>query len=208
MQVLYIALLYLSGSLMFSHWIGLMLHKDLRQLNDGNPGASNLWQSAGAGWGLLGVFLDFMKGYMPLALLIWGGAVQGYLLVPAAAAPIVAHAYSPFMRFKGGKSKAVSFGVWSALTNFEASVVLAVIMAVLQLIVSLFHIGKNNKRRVDAWTSVLGLLLLGGYLVVWLFSIQLILIWCVNLMIFVVTNRVCLLETLNRSPEEREDSRI
>jgi len=207
MDVLYVVLLYLSGSLMFSHWIGLLLHKDLRTRNDGNPGGFNLWRSAGPWWGFAGIFLDFMKGYLPLAVLIWNGALDGYMLVPAAVAPIIAHAYSPFMRFKGGKSKAVSFGVWSALTDFEASVALAVILAVLQLIVSVFHIGKNRRRCTDAWTSVLGMFLLGAYLIVRLFSVRLILIWAVNLVIFIVTNRMALSEMFSGYLSRRTDDR-
>jgi len=197
MDILYVILLFFSGSLMFSQWIGLLLKKDLRKMNDGNPGAANLWQTAGAGWGLLGVVLDFMKGYLPLAILIWTGALSGFILVPAAIAPVLGHAFSPFLKFKGGKSKSVSFGIWSALTDFEVSVVYALILALLLLFVKLF--GINQNRRTDAWMAIVGMLILGGYLMVRGFSTQIILIWILNLMVFIITNSPMLLETFRRS---------
>ncbi len=194
MAVVYIILLFISGSLMFSHWIGLLLKIDLRKQNDGNPGATNLWQSAGAGWGLLGVLFDFMKGYLPLAILIWKGVLSGYILVFVAIAPILGHAFSPFLKFKGGKCKAVTFGIWSALTNFEASFVLALILAILFLFVKIIRKGKGSNCYIDALTSVLGLFLLGGYLVLRDFSVQLIFIWMLNLLLLVITNRIMLIE--------------
>lgn len=194
MAAVYIILLFLSGSLMFSHWIGLLLKIDLKKQNDGNPGAANLWQSAGAGWGLLGVLFDFMKGYLPLAILIWRGALPGYLLVFGAIAPVLGHAFSPFLKFKGGKCKAVTFGIWSALTDFEASFVLALILAILSLFVKIIRRGKGSDRYIDAFTAVLGLFLLGGYLVLRDFSVQLIFIWMLNLLLLIITNRTMLVE--------------
>nr|WP_322785336.1 glycerol-3-phosphate acyltransferase [Carboxydothermus ferrireducens] len=35
-----------------------------------------------------------------------------------AVAPVLGHAFSPFLRFKGGKAMAVTFGVWSAIEKF------------------------------------------------------------------------------------------
>jgi glycerol-3-phosphate acyltransferase PlsY len=192
---------------MFSHWLGLLLKKDLRTLNDGNPGASNLWLSAGPLWGLLGILLDFMKGYLPLALLIWSNSLSEYALVPAAIAPAVGHAFSPFMKFKGGKSKAVSFGIWSALTDFEASVVYAVILALLLASVKLLHIGKN-RRNADALESVAGMLILGLYLFLRGFSVSIIIIWTLNLLLFIIVNRGSILEAFKDSLTEKTHGRL
>lgn len=64
---------FLCGALMFSYWLGKVARKDLRQVGDGNPGAFNLWQSAGYQWGLAGILLDFMKGYVPLVFWLESG---------------------------------------------------------------------------------------------------------------------------------------
>ena len=209
MDVLYVALLFFSGSLMFSQWIGLLLHKDLTKLNDCNPGATNLWQSAGAGWGLLGIFLDFMKGYLPLAILIWSGRLAGMILVPAAIAPVLGHAFSPFLKFRGGKCKAVSFGVWSALSDFELSITLAVSLALLQLAITVFHIGKGRKIRTDAWTSVIGILMLGVYILIRRFPTPYLIIWGLNLTISLFVNRTEMIHTFrsDRSNEITESGK-
>ena len=196
MAAVYILLLFISGSLMFSHWLGLLLKKDITKLNDGNPGASNLWQSAGAGWGLLGILLDFMKGYLPLALLIWSGKITGWLLIPAGVAPILGHAFSPFLLLKGGKSKTVTFGVWSALTDFEVSIAYAVVLALMQILIKLFYKKGTNDNRIDAWTAVLGMLLIGPYLIIRGFSAYIIIIWIINTLIFIFVNRKMLMATL------------
>src|SRR5690606_14820148 len=109
------ALAWLSGSLMFSYWLGCLKRRNLREVGDGNPGGVNLLKAVGIGWGLAGIALDFLKGYVPLVLLLWNGAVTGYELVPVAIAPVLGHAFSPFLKFQGGKAIAVTFGVWSAL---------------------------------------------------------------------------------------------
>lgn len=188
---------------MFSQWIGLLLHKDLMTLNNCNPGATNLWQSAGAGWGLLGIFLDFMKGYLPLAILIWSGKLAGNILVLAAIAPILGHAFSPFLKFRGGKCKAVSFGVWSALSDFELSIMLAASLALLQVIIAVFHIGRGQKKRTDAWTSVIGILMLGAYILIRRFPSTYLMLWGLNLFVFLFVNRT---EIFRAFQSEREDA--
>lgn len=122
---------FLSGSLMFSYWLGLMTNKDLKAVGDGNPGAMNLWKSSGYLFGIAGIMLDFLKGYVPLMLIRGSEYAQGNLIIPLAIAPIAGHAFSPFLRGRGGKAIAVTFGIWSALTGFEISLVYAVILALL-----------------------------------------------------------------------------
>lgn len=133
---------FLSGSLMFSYWLGLAAHADLRETGDGNPGGFNLCKAAGFRLGVLGIALDFLKGYLPLALLIGGGYVRELALVPVAIAPVLGHAFSPFVRFKGGRAIAVSFGVWSAVTRFDAAVAYAIALALLSLCARLVLSGK------------------------------------------------------------------
>ena len=112
---------FACGSLMFSDWIGrLILRRDLREVGDGNPGASNVLRAGGVGWGALALLLDALKGAIPVSLARYGVGLGGLPLVVVALAPIFGHAFSPFLRFKGGKAVAVSAGVWMALTFWEA----------------------------------------------------------------------------------------
>jgi glycerol-3-phosphate acyltransferase PlsY len=174
---------------MFSYWLGVAAHVDVREVGDGNPGAFNLWHAAGWKLGLLGIILDFAKGYLPLFFLIRGGYAAGWSLVPVAVAPVLGHAFSPFVGFKGGKGIAVSFGVWSAVTAFEGSLAFAAILALLQLAVKLAQRGKPISSDTDGCMAVGGMLILGVYLILRAFPGSVLLLWLSNLTVFTYTNR-------------------
>ena len=194
MTALYIILNYLCGSLMFSYWLGLLAGRDLKKTGDGNPGAFNLWAAAGYRLGLLGVLLDFLKGYLPLFLQMRLGGIEADPWFPLIAlAPIVGHAFSPFLKFRGGKSIAVTFGVWSAATWFEVSLAYAVILALLTLLLRLFRRGKAPSSEMDAFSVVLGMLLLAGYLYGKMFPLLFWELWALNLLLFLCLNRTKLL---------------
>ncbi len=108
---------FLSGSLPFSVWVGrLALHTDIRRYGDGNPGASNVLRSGGKGWGALALLLDVLKGTIPVGLAYFWAGLAGWPLVAVALAPVLGHAFSPLLRFRGGKAVAVTFGIWAGLT--------------------------------------------------------------------------------------------
>ncbi len=120
---------FISGSLPFSVWIGrLALGRDIRQVGDGNPGATNVLRAGGRGWGALAGFLDAMKGVIPAGLAYWFAGLRGVELVIVALAPILGHAFSPFLGFKGGKAVAVTFGIWAGLTIYELPIVLGLML--------------------------------------------------------------------------------
>ena len=107
---------YLCGSLPFSVWLSkLFLHRDARHYGDGNPGAVNAFR-AGKLVGLLVLVLDISKGAVPVGLAYHNLGYRGLLMWATATAPVLGHAFSPFLGFKGGKAIAVSFGVWIGLT--------------------------------------------------------------------------------------------
>jgi acyl-phosphate glycerol 3-phosphate acyltransferase len=190
MIALYVLVEFLCGALMFSYWLGLAVKKDLFQEGDGNPGAYNLWHAAGCRMGLLGVALDFLKGYFPLTLLVRSGLVDGWAIVPAAIAPVLGHAFSPFLRGRGGKAIAVTFGVWSAVTAFEASLVYAVLLALYSASAKLLSRGKPIPSDIDGFAAVMGIALMGVYLVVRAFPPPILLLWLLNALLLAFTNRM------------------
>jgi acyl phosphate:glycerol-3-phosphate acyltransferase len=130
-DLLWVAFAFVCGALPLSYWLGrVALHKDIRQYGDGNPGAANVWRAGGKWWGLLAIFLDGLKGLVPVALANFAAHLTGWPLVAVALAPIVGHAFTPFLRFEGGKALAVTFGVWTGLTLWQAPVVLGLALAV------------------------------------------------------------------------------
>jgi len=178
---------FVSGSLMFSYWLGLVMRKNLKAVGDGNPGALNLWKASGYKFGLAGIVLDFLKGYLPVYAAV--GFVQGYGVIPIALAPIVGHAFSPFLKGRGGKAIAVTFGVWSGLTMFEVSLVYAVIMALLVLILRFVKKGRLSATEADGLQVVSGMLLVGAYLYARSFAPAVWWVWLGTFMLLVYTHR-------------------
>lgn len=131
MIYLFILLSFLSGSLPFSVWVGqLALKKDIRQFGDGNPGGTNVVRAGGKTWGAAAILLDGLKGAIPVGIAYFGWQWEGWALTAVSIAPILGHAFSPFLRFKGGKALAVTFGVWTGLTLWVVPTVLGLFFAI------------------------------------------------------------------------------
>lgn len=105
---------YLLGSVPFALLIGRMHGVDIRQHGSGNVGATNVVRVLGRGPGILCFVLDFLKGVAPVAAgFMLGVPLWGVLL--AAAATILGHSRSIFLKFKGGKSVATGAGTIVAM---------------------------------------------------------------------------------------------
>jgi acyl phosphate:glycerol-3-phosphate acyltransferase len=114
---------FLCGSLPFSVWLGKILHgRDVRRFGDGNPGATNAFRAGGAALGLVVLILDVSKGAVPVGLAYFSHDYRGLPMFLIATAPLLGHAVSPFLGFRGGKGLAVALGVWIGLTLWRMSV--------------------------------------------------------------------------------------
>jgi glycerol-3-phosphate acyltransferase PlsY len=144
------------GSLPLGWWLGrAVLRVDARDFGaDRNPGAGNVWRAGGWAVGLPAATLDVGKATLAVALAQSAG-LSGWRLLPVALAPAVGHAFSPFLRFHGGKGVACTFGAWLGLTGPLGGLVLAICFAV-------FYAAQ----RTDAWTNVFGTGLFGIVLMV------------------------------------------
>ncbi|MCJ7606012.1 MAG: glycerol-3-phosphate acyltransferase [Dehalococcoidales bacterium] len=124
MDTLFIPLLALVafglGAIPFSTIVGRrLLGQDIRDYGDGNPGSANVFRAGGVKAGYLAVFLDIAKGF-PVAYLAhtsFDVPITGVIIIGISA--ILGHAFSPFLRWRGGKAVAVTFGVLLAMPNFE-----------------------------------------------------------------------------------------
>lgn len=155
MEVLFWTLLaFASGSLMFSYWLGLaVLRRDIRTVGDGNPGASNLLRAGGKGWGMIGLLLDYVKGVVPVLAAHSAANIEGSALIPVALAPVLGHAFSPWLRGHGGKAVAVTFGVWTGVSLWEGPVVLGALLS--------FWYALSAR---DGWTIFVSMLCFACYL--------------------------------------------
>jgi acyl phosphate:glycerol-3-phosphate acyltransferase len=127
-ELLLVIVGFLLGSLMFSFWIGeLALKRDIREVGDGNPGAFNLL-AVNRAWGMVGVLLDIFKGAVTPFIARWVLGIDGAPLFFIAVAPVLGHAFSPWLSFRGGKAIAVTYGVWMGLTIWEMSVFMPLVL--------------------------------------------------------------------------------
>jgi len=126
---------FLAGSIPFSLIIGKLFAKtDIRTVGDGNPGGTNALKVGGLKAGIPAILLDLLKGFLPVWLAQEYG-LAGWSLLPVCLAPILGHAFSPFLRFRGGKALGATGGVWVALIGLWAFPVygsLAVLATLLQ----------------------------------------------------------------------------
>lgn len=124
----FIALLilaYLSGALPWSVWLGkLFFHVDPRRQADGNPGAANAFRAGGWRLGASVLLLDFFKAFLPVLIARWGLQLPGDQLFWVALMPMLGHAFSVFLGFRGGRALVTLFGVWSGLTLYELPLVM------------------------------------------------------------------------------------
>lgn len=119
-----LVLALLCGSLPFSVWLTrLFLRQDVRRYGDGNPGAANAFRAGSTLVGLLVLLLDITKAAAPVGWAYFNLAYRGLPMFLIAMAPVLGHAFSPFLGFRGGKAVAVTLGVWVGLTLWKIPLV-------------------------------------------------------------------------------------
>ena len=130
-------LAFLLGSIPFGLFIAKAKGVDIRQHGSGNIGATNVFRVIGKKYGLSCLFLDLLKGFIPVLIAVNLVRIEGHhpmihlgfldafaLQLPAdqqlkgqlvhvlsALAAVLGHNYSPWIGFKGGKGIATSAGV-------------------------------------------------------------------------------------------------
>lgn len=165
--MIWTALGFLAGSLPFSVWLGRWIAQaDVRRFGDGNPGSINAWRAGGWRAGVPALLLDFLKGAGPVTLANFGCGLAGWWLVPVALAPVLGHAYSPWLGFKGGKAIAATFGIWTGLLPGEGPSILGLLLAVAYAL-----------QQTDSWSVVAAMLAFLGYLTLRHPAAPLIAVW-------------------------------
>lgn len=116
------AVCYLIGCFNFAVLISHFKKKDIREVGSGNPGTMNMTRTFGMKVGAVNFFLDLIKGGVP--------ALAGYLIFKDyvfagtdilvadfaryffGVFVIIGHIFPVFMKFKGGKGIASTFGMF------------------------------------------------------------------------------------------------
>ncbi len=107
---------YLIGAIPF----GLLLGKafigiDVRTVGSGNIGATNVLRAGGKKAAVLTLLADCLKGFLPVLAVRYVFQAE-HITVAAGAAAIIGHNFPIYLRFKGGKGVATSFGVVLAVS--------------------------------------------------------------------------------------------
>ena len=116
---------YLLGSIPAGFLVGSSAGVDVRSAGSGNIGATNVARTLGWKKGLVTLFADVAKGFLPVMaahLLDLGAAAAA----AAGLAAFAGHLYPVFLGFKGGKGVATAAGVYLAAMPLGAPVVLGV----------------------------------------------------------------------------------
>ncbi|MGB8226578.1 MAG: glycerol-3-phosphate 1-O-acyltransferase PlsY [Sedimentisphaerales bacterium] len=115
--LLLIFISYLIGSISFALVIAKAHGIDLRAIGSGNLGATNLARACGKKWAYLCFALDVLKGFVPtfaakfFILPDSADASSLALWLAVGVAAILGHIFPFYLKFKGGKGVATSFGV-------------------------------------------------------------------------------------------------
>jgi glycerol-3-phosphate acyltransferase PlsY len=167
------------GAVPFSLLIGFWVLKvDVRRYGDGNPGASNVIRAGGWRVGIPAILLDSFKGAAPVGTAYFLVGIQDWRIVPIAIAPVAGHAFSPWLRFRGGKAIAVTFGVWTGLTLGMGPILLG-----FSLLLAYFTVA------VSAWAVVLAMLGLLGGLLLSQHGLVFLAVWLGNMAILIFKHR-------------------
>lgn len=109
----------------------LMASEDVRQKGSGNIGATNVYRVAGKLAGLLTLFGDTMKSFLPLlAVKSWLAPTPTQLGIACIAA-ILGHCFPVYLKFRGGKGVATALGIFLVLS--PKAVLLALIIFILSV---------------------------------------------------------------------------
>lgn len=107
--------------------------QDIRTVGSGSTGATNVKRVLGKNYFFLVMFLDALKGALPVVLaklFATVGVSLGLAPVIAAVAVIIGHSKSIFLQFKGGKSVASGVGTILAL-NWIVGLIIALVWGVI-----------------------------------------------------------------------------
>ena len=122
---------YLIGGIPFGYLIvRLKTGRDVRSLGSGNIGATNVLRTTGRAVAVITLLLDIAKGYGAVWLMAWASDDSPVWMSAAALTVMAGHAYSIFLKFKGGKAVASFIGAFLYLTPIALLAVLILFVAV------------------------------------------------------------------------------
>ena len=127
---------YLLGPIPFGYLLYRLRHGGhIRTTGSGNIGATNVLRTTGIAAGVVTFVLDAAKGYLAvwLSAALVGNSPEWTSL--AAVAVILGHIFPVFLKFRGGKGAATSFGAFLAIAPSAVLIALVIFL----IVVSVWH---------------------------------------------------------------------
>ena len=174
----WILISFVSASVPWSLILGYIFsNKDIRTVGDKNPGGTNTLKLSGIKVGLMAIFLDISKSFFPVYFSLFYGFV-GYELILICLAAISGSIFSPFLKFNGGKSLAVSCGIWLAISSGIIGPLICLMMAFSHLI-----------QKTHIWTILFGWLGILIWVLIFSFELEYVIIFFINFILVIYKHR-------------------
>lgn len=176
--VFWILISFVSASVPWSLILGYIFsNKDIRTVGDKNPGGTNTLKLSGIKVGLMAIFLDISKSFFPVYFSLFYGFV-GYELILICLAAISGSIFSPFLKFNGGKSLAVSCGIWLAISSGIIGPLICLMMAF-----------SHSVQKTHIWTILFGWLGILIWVLIFSFELEYVTIFFINFILVMYKHR-------------------
>jgi glycerol-3-phosphate acyltransferase PlsY len=124
---------YLVGSIPFGYVIAIAKGVDVRKEGSGNIGATNVGRVLGRKFGAIIFVLDLLKGFAVVLLvpifvsdIEFPATSDNLLVILCGLCVLLGHAFPVYLKFKGGKAVATSFGVFIWLAPIPVAIAFGV----------------------------------------------------------------------------------
>lgn len=102
---------YFIGSLPTGYLVARIFRGvDIRTVGSGSIGATNVRRMMGQGWAVFVTLVDMLKGALALLLTVESASSDPWLLSLSALAAVLGHNYPVWLKFRGGKGVATTYG--------------------------------------------------------------------------------------------------
>ena len=102
---------YFIGSLPTGYLVARIFRGvDIRTVGSRSIGATNVRRLMGQGWAVFVTLVDMLKGALALLLTVESASSDPWLLSLSALAAVLGHNYPVWLRFRGGKGVATTYG--------------------------------------------------------------------------------------------------
>lgn len=116
-MIFYFLICFFLGSIPTAYLVAKTKGIDIKKVGSGNSGATNVLRSVGATHGFVVMVIDILKGFLAVFISKYfelnnENFNQFQMSAFGGFTAIIAHIYTPFLKFHGGKGVATSIGIY------------------------------------------------------------------------------------------------